>query len=328
MQRPPRIALDLSPLAGRYPVSVVRTVAPILGSLRGRPDDVELIEVRPREGQGLKLWRQWTLPREARRRGADLIHCFGSAFPLAAGVPVIQTIHELPWLHGVRENAGLAHRLWVRLGLRRAARMASPSAFVARELEGLGATGVALTPWGVGPEFEPEERESSPGSGDYLLAPGATRPKKNLEAMARGAAAAGLPLRVTGAPTAYAEDIAARFPDTVELGEVADDELPRLYRGAAATLVLSRSEGVSLPVLESLRSGTPVLTSRGSSQSCTAGRFAIDVEPGDPEDVAAGVRRARAWSTSRRLEASAHTATATWARTAEALIQLWREVCP
>jgi glycosyltransferase involved in cell wall biosynthesis len=54
---------------------------------------------------------------------------------------------------------------------------------------------------------------------------------------------------------------AAAAGDRVHVpGHVPDADLPALYRGAALVAYLSEDEGFGLPIVEAMRSGTPVLT--------------------------------------------------------------------
>jgi glycosyltransferase involved in cell wall biosynthesis len=68
------------------------------------------------------------------------------------------------------------------------------------------------------------------------------------------------------------------------LGEVADDDLVQLYRGADCLLFPSRYEGFGFPVLEAMACGTPVVCANRTSLPEVAGDAAMLV---DPDDTAA-----------------------------------------
>lgn len=277
----------------------------------------------------LGAWRQIGLPRAASKAGAQVIHCFSSSFPLATGLPAVQTVHECPWLHGAAENAGARHRLWTRLGRARAARTCTPSEGVARDLRGLGYDQrLRVVPWGVGAEFTPEKDATDARLESalpelprvpFVLCPAAAgRPKKRVDRALRGASMAGLAVAVTGS----GEVPAGARP----LGDVPEELLPALFRRAAAVAILSDSEGFALPALEAEASGTPVVVPRGSVQAETAGTAAIEVEADDPEDVARGLRLAQDRDPVRLAAGRARARELSWERTAERLVAIWREL--
>lgn len=289
--------------------------------------------MRPPETGPLWRWRQGALPRAARESGAEVLHVFSSAFPLRARLPVVQTIHEAPWAHGERENAGPKHRLWARLGSAFAAATCSPSDGVARDLG--RRPSLHVVPWGVGPEFSPDPDPSDerfealfPKVGDapYVLAPGANRPKKRLELICDGAQRAGLQVVCTGSVNGYTRDLEGRFSNLILAGHVEDHDLPALYRRAAGMAALSKSEGFALPVLEALASGTPAVVTRDSVQAATAGEAGYAVDPMDAIETG----RAMALATARdagRIAAGIERASAfSWDQTAARLVGVWKSI--
>ena len=81
-------------------------------------------------------------------------------------------------------------------------------------------------------------------------------------------------------------DEAVHFP-----GFIDDDDLPDLYRGAAAFVFPSLYEGFGLPVLEAMACGAPVVTSNTSSMPEVAGGAAMLVDPRDVDGLAAAIAR-------------------------------------
>jgi len=340
-----RIGFDVSPLHRPFPPGLVRAVAGAVSALEasGR---LEVVRLAPADGEPLRRFRRRRLPAEARRLGLAGVHSFTSAFALRGPGRRVQTIHELPWRHGVRENADLAHRLWARLGPWRADRVVCPTAHVARDLGRAGR--VVVVPWGVGAPFGPDPPPGAVDetllerlrlSGDPLVVcPGAVRAKKDLAAVLQGLAELhrrGGPrpaLVVTGGDTPdLRRDLGlasrlglSRWIATVGLLDEA--ELAGLYRLAAVVPVLSRSEGFGLPVLEALASGTPVLVPPGSAQAEVAGSAGIVVDPADPVAVADGLARALAERGPRRSTGLARAAEFPWERTAKGIETLWEEL--
>ena len=97
--------------------------------------------------------------------------------------------------------------------------------------------------------------------GAYLLTVATLEPRKNLGTLVDAfglLADTGLSLVVAGG-SGWGEQPELDRPGIVRLGRVTDDELARLYRGAAAVVYPSRFEGFGMPVTEAMASGAPVV---------------------------------------------------------------------
>ena len=62
--------------------------------------------------------------------------------------------------------------------------------------------------------------------------------------------------------------------------------LPALYAGATASLYISHFEGFGIPIIESLFSGTPVITNKEGCFSEGGGKHALYVDVNNPKDIA------------------------------------------
>ncbi|HZQ17071.1 MAG TPA: glycosyltransferase family 1 protein, partial [Gaiellaceae bacterium] len=122
--------------------------------------------------------------------------------------------------------------------------------------------------------------------GDYVLAVGTLEPRKNL---ARIAAAVDGELRVVGARGWGGVEPP---PNVTWLGDVDDERLAELYRGARCLVYASLYEGYGIPVAEALACGCPVVTSGDSPMQEIAGGAAVYVDPLDVSSIRDGIARA------------------------------------
>jgi glycosyltransferase involved in cell wall biosynthesis len=320
-----RAAVDVSPLV-QTRAGTARHVRGLLGALAGR-DGVE-IEERTFGGPG-KLaslardtwWYYAGLPRSA--RGADVLHCTTFRGPLRARVPFTVTLHDLALVRHP-ELFPRWHRLSGRAGIgavaRAADRVLAVSEFTKREaveLLNLAPERVVVIGNAVEPHFTPGDNVSR---GSYVLAVGTLEPRKNLRRVVDAAALAGVELRVAGARGWGGVDAAGW------LGEIGDDELVELYRGARALVYPSLYEGFGLPVLEAMACGTPVVTSRGGATEEVAGGAAVLVDPLDVESIATGIAEAGARSDELRALGLARAKAFSWRAVADEVEAVWREL--
>lgn len=345
-----RIGFDVTPLVRPHPRGVARATASLLAALerRGRH---EIVRLAPPRDARLASWRQWQLPRAVRAEKLAGIHSPFSAFPLRGAGWRLQTVHELPWRHGVRENAGLAHRAWACFGTRLADATIVPTEFVARELRRrivpLGKK-VHVVRWGIDGQFcdePPLGTIDEVAIGRYRLPQiplalclNAVRPKKNLSAVIDGLAElrrrSGPPLQlvVSGGDTPQLrKDLGrvarlglSRYVSTPD--EIDERDLPSLLRLACIVPVLSHSEGFGLPVLEAMACGTPVLVPKDSAQAEIAGSAGIVVDPSDAGSVADGLARAIAEREALRAPCAARARAFSWDRAAEQVENLWEQI--
>jgi glycosyltransferase involved in cell wall biosynthesis len=228
-------------------------------------------------------------PRLRAPAGADVLHCTTFRGPFRARSPLVVTVHDLAVLrHPEWFNrwTGTYSRLAVPRVLRAATRLIAVSAFTKREivsLLGIDAAKIEVVPNAVEPVFTPDGPRAG---GDYVLAVGTLEPRKNLERIAQAVAGE---LRVVGGRGWGG----VRAPDNVIwLGDVTDEELASLYRGARCLVYASLYEGFGIPVAEALACDCPVVTSRDSAMSELAGDDATYVDPTDVASIAAGIEKA------------------------------------
>ncbi len=320
-----RAAVDTSPLV-QTRAGTARHVRGLLGALAGR----EGIEVTPTSfggaGKAASVARDtwWYLAGLSRAaRGADLLHCTTFRGPLRAPVPFVVTLHDL----GLVRHPELFprwHRFSGRAGIgpvaRAADRVFAVSEFTKREaVELLRLPDDRIVV--IGNAVEPVFTADGPAAdGDYVLAVATLEPRKNLRRIADAAERLGAELRVVGAPGWGGVETPGW------IGEVSDEELASLYRGARAVAFPSLYEGFGIPVLEAMACGAPVVTSRGGATEEVAGGAAILVDPLDVGAIAAGIEEAASRRDELRALGLERARVYSWAAVADAVEAVWREL--
>jgi len=324
-----RIGLDVTALA-QTRAGTARYIEGLARELRRRSD----VELHERAFGGRS--RAWNVPRDLlwypvvlpfTTRGLAVLHCPTYRAPLGGSAPLVVTVHDL----AVFRHPDAFNR-WSRTYgpiviprvLRAARGVIAVSEFTKRELVELLSVGeekIRVIPNGVEEAFAPG---GPAAEGDYVLAVGTIEPRKNLPRVAEAARRAGVELRVVGARGWGAVDLdgaGVRW-----LGDVRDNELARLYRGARCVAYASLYEGFGIPVLEAMASGAPVVTSRGGATEEIAGGAAVLVDPLDAADIAAGFERAAAQRDELVRRGVERARTFSWRAAAEATVEVYREV--
>jgi glycosyltransferase involved in cell wall biosynthesis len=330
---PLRVGMDVSSLALTR-AGTARHIESLLEALEHEPG----VELR-RYGLGGSSralvpvrdvgWYLAALPARARKDRVDVLHCPTHRAPVRSAVPFVVTFHDLAVLRHP-ETFNRWTRTYSRLALPRVAkaarRLIAVSEFTKRELLELlevPEKKVRVIPNAVGPPFE---AQGEAAAGDYVLAVSTLEPRKNLPRLVeayRRAGLNGLQLLVAGAPGwggVRVEGDGIRW-----LGEVQDEELARLYRGARCVAYVSLYEGFGLPVLEAMACGAPVVAGRNDASEEVAGTAAVLVDPLDPDAIATGLTEAIDRSDELRQLGLERARAFDWREVAQATVEVYRE---
>jgi glycosyltransferase involved in cell wall biosynthesis len=320
-----RIVVDVSPLS--HPRTGIGNY--IRGSLRGvaaaAGDRHELVAFAPTSLRGPAAIREALrgIPVEAELVRLPASHALRTAWSRLGRLPIERFVGPLDafvfseWMYpaqraGVRATVfhdlvPFHHPEWctprtVAMHTRKARHAAATcdvafanSRFTATDLVdvlGIEEERIVPAPPGLSEGLEPDGDAADLGR-PAILALGTIEPRKNLARLVEawrllddelGLALAG------GEGWGDRPDLAD--PRIKRLGYVPDDEIARLYRGAAVYAHPSMFEGFGMPIVEAMACGTPVVASSHPSLDEACGNAAIRVDPLDAAAIAAGIREA------------------------------------
>lgn len=288
-----------------------------------------------------------------RRAPVDLYH-EPSLWPLDFDGPMVMTLHDLTHLRypGTQPRDRLAEiERRIGKGVERAKRILVDSTFIGREVAdhfGLPQQKIVVAPLGCSPVFAPRDERQTAETlrrhglvhRQYLLCVATLEPRKNLGLALRAHAQlpeelrARHPLLLAGmrgwGRNAMASDLRqALASGHVRLaGYLEQSDLADIIASARALIYPSLYEGFGLPVLEAMKSGTPVIISNRAALPEVAEGAGMIVDAENAGELAEAMRRIieddHEWRI-RREAGLIRAADFSWERCAEITAQAYRD---
>lgn len=297
---------------------------------------------------------RWTLSLELIPRRLDILHTPDVIPPQRGARRHIITIHDLHFLHHPQFMTADSRRHYgdqIAWAVRHADHILASSNATLGDLMSLlnvSQEKITVHMLGVNAAFQPlspervaavRARLALPET--YLLFVGTFEPRKNIPGLLnaydelRRDLPDVPPLVLVGRRGWLYDEIFARVAALqlhdrlIWLEDAAHADLPAIYNGAAALVLPSHYEGFGLTALEAMACGTPPIVSDRSSLPEVVGDTGLLVDPDDPTALADAMRRILSDAGLRahlRELGLARAATFTWRKTAETVLNVYRQV--
>lgn len=261
------------------------------------PANADCTFVQSQLGLG-SLFSPLMLANEISKSRAEIFYSPSFMPPLYSKIPFIFTIHDLMHLFYYSKLHGIYYRQVIARLTAKAKQVITVSHYSKQqliELLGIKEELISVIYNGVDAVFQSNSELISLDR-PYFLYVGNRRKNKNLPAMIEAFAKADIPdefiLALSGNLDEEMDLLLKKLGIGKKvrfLGFIAERDLPKYYKGAYATLFVSLMEGFGLPLIESMASRTPVLTSSGGALAEVADGAALCVDPLSVEAIKAGI---------------------------------------
>jgi len=266
------------------------------------------------------IWEQIILPRAVNRYQIDILHCTSNTAPMFLKVPLVLTLHDIIYLENFKfvsykstlyQLVGNFYRRWVvpRI-LKIASKIITVSnterAIIQQKCPELQEKIVVVYNSysdhfdELDPRTELRIKEKYNLPDKYIFCLGNTNPKKNLSNTLKAyylyleTSEEKLPLVLAdyspGDLFLLLNSNNSGFKEYLQfIGYVRNEDIPTIYKNAELFIYPSIRESFGIPIIESMKMGTCVITSNISCMPEIAGKSAYFVDPFDPKSIAKAI---------------------------------------
>lgn len=305
------------------------------------------------------LWEQWALPRAAKKKGVDILHCTSNTAPIWCNIPLILTLHDIIFMEPRNrqhqklsryQDMGRTYRRFVvpRI-IMKCKRIITVSDFERNNIiDHFHLNTKIITrlhnscdkAFRLKKNWERDISKYIDNSG-YFLILGNTDFRKNTERMIIAYAnylklsKVKRKLLITSLTKEYINCVLINnriesIRDQIVLTDYLPFvDLPSIYHHAFCFLFASLREGFGIPILESMACGTPVITSNTSSMPEVAGSDAILVNPEKTDEITEMMLRMEydnGFYERQRTAGLKRAGLFSWRETTENLLSIYKEV--
>jgi len=302
------------------------------------------------------IWEQITLPRALKKDNCKMLHCTSNTAPLNPGVPLITTIHDVIYLEpktgkgmSLYQKLGFRYRKWnVPIIANKSKWLITVSNYEKTNLQKHfpNHTNVKVIYNGVGEHFHPindtdeleNQRKKYHLPKEFFLFLGNTDPKKNTQGVLKAfhlykqKNKDNIKLVMPDLSPRYLQSILGKFknPQLMEhihlTGYIPNSVLPYFYNLSKAFLYPSLRESFGIPILEALKCGVPVITSNITSMPEIASSYAIQINPANPQEIAAQLEKLTPLSSEKKNAQIVYASEFSWKNTALKTLELYYKV--
>ncbi len=258
------------------------------------------------------VWRNFMVSRELKTRNIEIFHGLSNELPNGihkTDVPSVVTIHDLIFIRFPEFYKTIDRKIYfnkVKYACSSAQKIIAISEQTKEDIIrffNVDSNKIEVVYQSVAPVFFESKNSENLRSKynlkeHFILSVGTHEPRKNQLSVLKAIVAEKFDIQVVfvGKQTSYTKKM-TRFITENKMGNrvlflrnISDSELAGLYKMASLSVYISFFEGFGLPVIESMASGCPVITSNVSCLPETAGGAAILCTPNDVDELGSQIR--------------------------------------